>query len=101
MTPTGPAPTTPSTIQAWADQENKVIASTAAALTNVSAGVAALDTMITDFQNSPGTLSPSDQAALDGIQAASNALLAQTTAINTTAPGQPVPIVPIPVPATA
>lgn len=64
---------------------------TSATLTNVAAGVLALDQIINDFQNSPGTLSPEDQAALDKIQSASNALAAQASAISTTPPTPPVP----------
>lgn len=55
-------------------------------LSNIQAGVLKLDQMITDFQNSPGTLSPSDQAALDAIQQASKDLVAQSGAIDVTPP---------------
>lgn len=57
----------------------------------ISNGVKALDKQIADFQNSPGTLSPSDQATLDRIQASSKALVQLTKAIQLDAetPGSP------------
>lgn len=94
---TGRCSTTPSAIQAWAAAEGAVLTSASAAVTNVNTGVLALDAMLIAFNNSPGTLSPADQAALDGIMAQSKALASQATAINTTPPGTPVPIVPLPV----
>lgn len=59
------------------------------AVEGIAAGVLNLDKIITDFQNSPGTLSPSDQAALDKAQAASAALVTKVKAITTEAPGAP------------
>ena len=58
-------------------------------LDSIVAGIAALDALITNFQNSPGTLSPSDQSALDGIQAASTALVAKSAAVSTVPPAPP------------
>lgn len=46
----------------------------------IQSGIASLDAQIQAFQNSPGSLSPSDQAALDGIVAASGALAAAASA---------------------
>ena len=86
--------TTPSAIQAFAAAEASTLASLATALTALATGITALDALITSFQNSPGTLSPADQAALDGIQATSQALVAQANAISTTPPGTPVPAPP-------
>jgi len=60
---------------------------TATALTNIASGVLALDALITNLQNTPGPLGPSDQGTLDQIQAASAALAVQANAINTVAPG--------------
>ena len=45
------------------------------------AGIQALDDKITAFQNSPGTLSATDQAALDQIVTDSAALVSQTNAL--------------------
>jgi hypothetical protein len=59
-------------------------------LDTIVAGISALDVLITNFQNSPGTLTPADQAALDSIQASSKALLAKANAVVTTPPAPPV-----------
>lgn len=90
--------TTPSAIQAWAAGEQVILTAAAAAVTNLGTGVITLDGLITSLQNSPGTLSTDDQAALDSIQKFSNGLVAQATAISTTPPGTPVPVVPLPPP---
>jgi hypothetical protein len=58
-------------------------------LDNITAGIQSLDALITAFQNSPGTLSPSDQTALDQIQAASQALVAKADAVSVTPPTPP------------
>jgi hypothetical protein len=85
---------TPSAIQIFAAAEQATLTSLSTALTALATGVAALDALITQLQNSPGTISPADQALLDQIQAQSQANLAQANAISTTPPGQPVPITP-------
>lgn len=59
----------------------------------IKTGIQALDDQITAFQNSPGTLSPEDQAALDGIVAASGILAA---AANTAVPIVVPPVTGIP-----
>ena len=56
----------------------------------ITAGIAALDAAIVAFQNSPGTLSAADQAALDDIQAKSAALVAKADAVNVVPPVPPV-----------
>ena len=58
-------------------------------LDTITAGIAALDAAIAAFQNSPGVLSPADQAALDDIQAKSQALVAKADAVNVTPPTPP------------
>lgn len=78
-----------SAITDWAAQEQADLTDIKDTLTGVVSGIAALDKLITDFQNSPGTLSPADQAALDGIKAASGALVTQAHAINVTPPPPP------------
>ena len=70
----------------WAASEQADLAAISTALDTVVTGVSALDKLITNFQNSPGTLSPSDQAALDAIQSASKAVVAKAAAISTVAP---------------
>jgi hypothetical protein len=86
--------TTPDAIQTFAAAETATLNSLVTALNNLTTGVAALDAMIVAFQNSPETLSPADQASLDAITALSASVAAQAAAINTTPPGQPVPVVP-------
>ena len=55
----------------------------------ITAGITNLDNLITAFQNSPGTLSAADQAALDGIQAASQALVTKADAVSVVPPVAP------------
>ena len=83
-----------SQITDWAAQEQADLADISSTLDAVVAGVAALDKLITDFQNSPGTMSGPDQAALDAIQAASKALVAKSHAISTAPPTTPTPPTP-------
>jgi hypothetical protein len=78
-TPTDPTATELAAIQA---NLNAVQGS----LTTIASGVLALDTLIQTFQNSPGSLSPADQASLDAISTASAALATQAAAVNTAAP---------------
>ena len=85
-------------VQTFAAAVKANLAASQAALTGIAAGIVNLDTLITNFQNSPGTLSPADQQSLDDIQTASQALLAQAQAISTTPPGTTVPVVPVPPP---
>ena len=78
-----------SVITDWAAQEQADLSAISNTLDTVVAGIAALDTLITNLQNSPGTLSAADQAALDSIQAASKALVAKSSAISVTPPTTP------------
>jgi hypothetical protein len=80
---------TMSVITDWAAQEQADLTEISNTLDTIVAGIAALDVLITNFQNSPGTLSPADQAALDGIQAASKALKAKSAAISVAPPVPP------------
>lgn len=77
-----------SAITDWAAQEQADLDKIKATLEGIVAGISALDKLITDLQNSPGTLSPEDQAALDAIKSASDALVTQSAAIVVTPPGQ-------------
>ncbi len=90
-----------SAITDWAAKEQVSLTSIGGTLTAISTGVAALDAMIIAFQNSPGTLSAADQAALDSIVAASAALNTQAQAINVTAPAPPTQPPPTPSPSPA
>jgi len=79
-----------SQITDWAAAEQVQLTAISTTLDAVVVGIAALDVLITNFQNSPGTLSTADQAALDGIQAASAALVTKSGAISVTPPVSPV-----------
>lgn len=75
-----------SAITDWATQEQASLDAISATLDGIVTGISALDALITQLQNSPGTLSKADQAALDAIQASSKALLAKAGAISVTPP---------------
>ena len=75
-----------SAITDWAAQEQADLSAISATLDTIVAGIANLDTLITNFQNSPGTLSATDQAAVDEITAASKALRQKASAIVVTPP---------------
>ena len=62
-----------------------------AVLDSITTGIAALDAQIIAFDNSPGTLSPADQAALTAIKTSSAALLVKAQAISTAPPVNPNP----------
>ena len=76
-----------SKITDWAAQEQADLTAISNTLNSIVQGIAALGALITTFQNSPGTLAPADQAALDAIQKQSDALVAQSAAISVAPPG--------------
>ena len=76
-----------SQITDWAAEQQADLTAISNTLDTVVAGIAALDELITNFQNSPGAITPEDQAALDQIQNASHALVTKASAISTAAPG--------------
>jgi hypothetical protein len=78
-------------IQAYAAATKPVLDSLIAALNAIATGVTNLDTLITTLQNSPGTITPDDQATLDAAQAEVVQLQTIVSNINTTPPGQAVP----------
>jgi len=78
-----------SQITDWAAKEQADLTAISTTLDQIVQGVTALDVMITNFQNSPGTLAPLDQQALDGCQALSKALVAKVAAISVTPPAPP------------
>lgn len=55
--------------QAFNDQQSAAIDSIASSVTGLQGDIAALNQKITDLQNSPGAITPEDQALLDGLQA--------------------------------
>jgi hypothetical protein len=73
-----------SQITDWAAQQEADLSTVSTTLDGIVTGIAALDAKITAFNNSPGTLSADDQAALDAISAASKALVTKAAAISTT-----------------
>ena len=76
-----------SQITDWAAKEQADLTAISNTLNSIVQGIAALGALITTFQNSPGTLAPADQAALDAIQKQSDALVAQSAAISVAPPG--------------
>ena len=70
-----------SAIQDWAVKEQADLDGISATLDGIVTGVKSLDDKITALQNSPGTLSADDQAALDAIQTASKAVVAKAAGI--------------------
>lgn len=83
-----------SLITDWAAKEQADLDAISGTLDSVVAGIAVLDDMIVAFQNSPGTLSPADQSALDALVANSSALRAKAAGISVAPP--PPPAVPAP-----
>jgi len=75
-----------SKITDWATQQQADLAQVSTTLDGIVAGISALDKIITDWQNSPGTMDPVDQAALDSAQVAIKALVAKSSAIVVTPP---------------
>jgi hypothetical protein len=80
-----------SVITDWAAKEQADLTTISTQLQTITAGVQKLDALITSFQNSPGALSASDQAALDAVQAQSKSVVAAVQAIDTSAPGSAPP----------
>jgi hypothetical protein len=75
-----------SAITDWAAKEQANLDAISGTLDGIVTGITALDALITSLQNSPGTLSAADQAALDAIQASSAALVAKSAGIVVTPP---------------
>lgn len=72
-------------------QEDANLTAIGSALDGIAKGIADLDTLIQNFQNSPGVLSAADQAALDAIVAKSTAVAAQAAKVSTAPPAPPAP----------
>lgn len=64
------------------------------AVDDLVAEIAALAAKIDQLQNSPGAITPSDQALLDGIQAQATSISTKITALDA-ATAQPLPVVPV------
>ena len=74
------------TIQKTMSALSTELAAITTSLTSVASGIASLDAQIQAFQNSPGTLNPTDQASLDAIASASAALATSANAAVAAAP---------------
>ena len=61
----------------WAAKEQADLTAIRTTLDGIVTGIAALDTLITTLQSGATGLSAADQAAPDGIKAASDALVAK------------------------
>ena len=66
-----------SSISDFATAQNAFNADVSADLDAIQTAIAALNTQIATLQNSPGTITPADQATLDSLQAAGIALEAK------------------------
>jgi hypothetical protein len=75
----------------WAATEDADLTAINANLDAIVTTVANLNAQIAAFNNSPGTLSASDQAALDAIKATSDTLVTESAAI--VPAGTPVPAI--------
>lgn len=82
-----------SKVSDFAQQEGAKLTEIQGAVGSIATGVKNLDDLINQLQNTPGEITPEDQALLDQIQAQSNDLLAQVQAIDTAAPAKPTPSV--------
>lgn len=72
-------------IKTWAKNQEADLTEINSTLQGISEGINKLDKRIAEFNNSPGTLSPEDQTALDSIQQMSKQLLSQAKAIQVNA----------------
>ena len=78
-------------IDTFAAAVNAAFDSLGTAVDGVSADVDFLKAEIVKLQNSPGTLTPADQATLDGIQTRANALAEKVKALDAATEQPPTP----------
>jgi len=83
-----------SQITDFATSEQNTLTEIQTSLNTLATGIANLDSIINAFQNSPGTLSVEDQAALTTVQSVSNALAKQAQGIVVTPPVGPSVVTP-------
>ncbi len=76
-------------MNAFMDRQDKAVA-------DIQTEMDQLNAEITAFNNSPGTLSTTDQAAVDAIQARASALSDKIDAMDKLTPPAPPPVVPAP-----
>ena len=70
-----------SAITDFASATQTILTKISSDLDSIGADITALNAQITAFNNSPGTLSATDQAALDSISQAATALQAKSDAL--------------------
>lgn len=83
-----------SKISEFAEKQNAFNDRVDAAVTGLQGDIQALNDKITELQNSPGQITPEDQALLDAIQTRSEGIAAKVEALDALTP----PVVPPPVP---
>ena len=76
-------------IKAFADAQNAFNDADDAAVDAIVKEVADLNAKIVELQNSPGTLTPADQATLDALQARGRSISDKLTALSATTPPAP------------
>lgn len=80
-----------SAISDFATKQNAFNDRIDAAVTGLSGDVTALKAEILKLQNSPGTITPEDQASLDAIQARSEAIATKLEALDAETANAPTP----------
>lgn len=78
-----------SAISDWVNLEQAQLDQVGQKLDQIKDGITALDQLITQLQNSAGTITPADQALLDQIQSKSQDLVKKAAAIDTAPPTPP------------
>lgn len=73
----------------WANEHEVNLNEIRSSLDGIAEGIKNLDKQIADFQNSPGVITPEDQAALDRIQDASRKLVTRAQDIRVDAETNP------------
>lgn len=82
-----------SAISDFASKQNSFNDRIDSAVTGLQGDVAALNAKITELQNSPGTVTPEDQALLDALQSRGETIAAKLEALDALTPPTP-PVTP-------
>ena len=78
-----------SAISDFAAKQNQFNDRLSAAIDGVAADVASLNAKIEELQNTPGTITPEDQAILDALQAQGEAIASRLEAVDSLTPPTP------------
>lgn len=78
-----------SAISTFAEKQTAFNVRLGTAIDGVSTDIKTLNDLITQLQNNPGPISPEDQATLDNLQAAGEALAARLEAVDQLTPPTP------------